>query len=59
MQVITNFINNALKFTPKGQVFLEYHINKNNQEIEISVTATGIGIAPKKRKGIRALCQIE
>lgn len=48
MQVITNFINNALKFTTKGQILLEYHIIENRQEIEFSVTDTGMGIAPEK-----------
>lgn len=49
MQVITNFINNALKFTSKGQILLEYRIKENRQEIEFSVTDTGIGIAPDKK----------
>ena len=46
MQVITNFINNALKFTSKGQITLEYHFKEGTNEIEFSVTDTGIGIAP-------------
>lgn len=48
MQVITNFINNAIKFTHEGQIILEYHINENTNEIEFSVTDTGMGIAPDK-----------
>lgn len=48
MQVITNFINNALKFTETGQITLEYHLNENTNEIEFSVTDTGMGIAPEK-----------
>ena len=46
MQVFTNFINNALKFTSKGQITLEYHFKEGANEIEFSVTDTGIGIAP-------------
>lgn len=46
MQVITNFINNALKFTSEGQITLEYHFKEDTNEIEFSVTDTGIGIAP-------------
>ena len=34
MQVITNFINNALKFTNKGQILLEYHLKEDTCEIE-------------------------
>ena len=45
-QVITNFINNALKFTDKGQILLEYHLKEDTDEIEFSVTDTGMGIAP-------------
>lgn len=52
MQVITNFINNALKFTTKGQILLEYHIIENRQEIEFSVTDTGMGIAPEKAEQV-------
>ena len=48
MQVITNFINNALKFTETGQITLEYHLNEITSEIEFSVTDTGMGIAPEK-----------
>lgn len=46
MQVVTNFINNALKFTSEGQITLEYHFKEDTNEIEFSVTDTGIGIAP-------------
>lgn len=48
MQVVTNFINNALKFTNEGQIILEYHLKENGSEIELSVTDTGIGISPEK-----------
>ena len=48
MQVITNFINNALKFTNEGQITLEYHYKKESNEIEFAVTDTGMGIAPDK-----------
>ena len=46
MQVITNFINNALKFTNKGQILLEYHLKEDTSEIEFSVADTGMGIRP-------------
>ena len=48
MQVITNFINNALKFTNKGQILLEYHLKEDTSEIEFSVADTGMGIEPDK-----------
>lgn len=48
MQVITNFINNALKFTNEGQIMLEYRHKAESNEIEFAVTDTGMGIAPNK-----------
>ena len=48
MQVITNFINNALKFTNEGQILLEYRHKAESNEIEFAVTDTGMGIAPDK-----------
>lgn len=47
MQVITNFINNALKFTSEGEIVLAYHLIDGNK-IEFFVRDTGIGIAPEK-----------
>lgn len=48
MQVITNFINNALKFTNEGQIMLEYRHKAESNEIEFAVTDTGMGIVPDK-----------
>lgn len=45
-QVVTNFINNALKFTKEGQIVLDYHLKEGTNKIEFSVTDTGMGIAP-------------
>lgn len=45
MQVVTNLINNALKFTGEGTVLLEYRLKESSGEIEFSVTDTGLGIA--------------
>jgi len=41
-QVVSNLLNNAIKFTSKGSINLEVHFVK--KEILISVTDTGIGI---------------
>lgn len=45
MQVLTNFINNAIKFTKEGRILLEYAYKEETNEIEFSVTDTGMGIA--------------
>jgi len=43
--VLKNLVSNALKFTKKGNVIVGAH--RQNRGIEISVTDTGIGIAPE------------
>lgn len=43
MQVITNFINNALKFTQEGEIILNYFLREDGM-LEFSVTDTGMGI---------------
>lgn len=47
MQVITNFINNAIKFTTEGDITLGYHLI-NDEQIEFYVKDTGIGIEADK-----------
>lgn len=42
-QVVSNFINNAFKFTQKGTVLLDYV--QENGGVKIMVTDTGIGIS--------------
>jgi signal transduction histidine kinase/ligand-binding sensor domain-containing protein/CheY-like chemotaxis protein/HPt (histidine-containing phosphotransfer) domain-containing protein len=41
-QVVSNLLNNAIKFTSKGSINLD--VNCLNKEIQIAVTDTGIGI---------------
>lgn len=47
-QVVTNFINNALKFTTEGNVTLSYHLLEEEGMIEFSVRDSGIGIPADK-----------
>lgn len=49
-QVISNFINNAFKFTSSGKITLSYILR--DDEVEISVTDTGLGIEVEKQKQI-------
>ncbi|MDQ3839653.1 MAG: HAMP domain-containing histidine kinase, partial [Thermoproteota archaeon] len=45
-QVLSNILNNALKFTDKGQIIINVYLdkNKNNDEIIVSIADTGSGI---------------
>ena len=45
-QVISNMLNNSLKFTPKGEI--RYGYRKKNQWIEVYVSDTGNGIPAEK-----------
>lgn len=52
-QVILNLLNNAIKFTDKGSIFLdvsrEMSINETDIMLKFSITDTGCGIAPEDR----------
>jgi signal transduction histidine kinase len=50
-QILRNFISNALKFTPKGEVRVEARCIDAGT-IEFSVTDTGIGIEPEYLPGL-------
>jgi signal transduction histidine kinase len=43
-QVLSNLLNNALKFTDEGQIVVDAHESNNNKEFIVSVTDTGSGI---------------
>lgn len=51
-QVITNFLNNANKFTREGYIKLGYSCPQNKQEIHIYVEDTGMGISSDELKMI-------
>lgn len=48
LQIITNYANNAVKFTPKGIIEIGYDYQDNG--LILFVKDTGIGISPEKRK---------
>ncbi len=48
--ILTNLIKNAIKFTKKGYVKIQYSLSAT--ELKITVNDTGIGIAPEKQKAI-------
>jgi signal transduction histidine kinase len=46
-QLLTNLINNAVKFTAKGSVMLKLKAQKDQNQLEILVSDTGSGIPPE------------
>jgi PAS domain S-box-containing protein len=50
-QVVTNLVGNAVKFTEEGHVLISaecIELDREEADIRVSVTDTGIGIAPEK-----------
>lgn len=48
VQVLTNLVSNALKFSPEGGVVLVRISNSNNRRVRFSVTDQGPGIPPEQ-----------
>jgi PAS domain S-box-containing protein len=50
-QMLTNLVGNAIKFTHAGEIRIEGRVEPQGETpwLELSVTDTGIGIAPEKR----------
>jgi two-component system, OmpR family, sensor histidine kinase VicK len=43
-QVLSNILNNALKFTSDGHIIVNAHESNNRKEVTVSITDTGSGI---------------
>ena len=53
LRIVSNLLSNAVKFTPdRGSVQCEARLADGNENIEISVADTGIGIQPDDLKRI-------
>ena len=50
-QILRNFVSNALKFTPKGEVRVSARF-EGDSRVTFSVSDTGIGIAPEYHRSI-------
>ncbi|WP_077528896.1 ATP-binding protein [Vreelandella utahensis] len=54
-QVLTNLVNNAIKFTQHGEVVVRVMLDENDPEderIRISVTDTGVGLSDSQQESI-------
>ncbi|MBS0232018.1 MAG: response regulator [Proteobacteria bacterium] len=52
VQIIRNFVSNALKFTLEGEVRIRVHPSSQSKTIRFAVSDTGIGIAPEHRERV-------
>lgn len=50
VQVVSNFVNNAIKFTSKGSITIAYR--KEQAQVKVWVSDTGIGIREEDRRRI-------
>jgi signal transduction histidine kinase len=50
-QVLLNLLSNAIKFTPEGGR-IDVHAAPRDGVVEVSVTDTGVGIAPKDQEAV-------
>ena len=57
-QILINLVDNAVKFTSTGEVFIEVHllrkVGNNSMELGFEVRDTGVGIREDKLKGLFA-----
>ena len=62
-QILLNLVNNAVKFTERGEVFIEVSTRESDstsENLHVAVTDTGVGIAPDMLKRLfRAFSQVD
>jgi signal transduction histidine kinase/CheY-like chemotaxis protein len=51
-QILRNFLSNALKFTEKGEIRVGGTLSPDGERVTLSVSDTGIGIAPEDQARI-------
>lgn len=51
-QLFTNLLDNAIKFTEKGEINLAYSLEADRKQVRITVTDTGTGIPPEIQEEI-------
>ncbi|MGB0561313.1 MAG: histidine kinase [Spirulinaceae cyanobacterium] len=51
-QVLTNLLDNAIKYTPSGGTITVSLLHRTSQKVQVSVADTGLGIPPEKQNNI-------
>lgn len=51
-EVITNLIDNAIKYTEKGEINVKTELLSSKKEVKVEVKDTGIGISPEKMSSL-------
>jgi signal transduction histidine kinase len=51
-RILRSLIDNAIKFTPEGEVSVSARVHAENDSVEFVVTDTGIGIPPEDQAAI-------
>lgn len=51
-QILTNLLTNSVKFTTQGEINLAYQVDKEKNQVHISVTDTGCGIPKEKQAAV-------
>lgn len=51
-QILINLLSNAIKFTSEGEITVEVRCRRRDEQVEIRVSDTGIGIAPDYQKKV-------
>lgn len=46
VQVLTNLVSNAYKYTPEGGT-ITFHVGRDNDRIRFTITDTGVGLSPE------------
>ena len=60
IQILTNLISNAIKFTPKGSITLDISYNTQKEHLLLTVSDTGVGIPDDAIEAIfRSFAQVQ
>lgn len=49
-QVLTNFVDNAIKYTPRGSITITFSRDSKHKVVRVGVTDTGMGMSPETIK---------